>query len=175
MAMRAYSSGVTIVTTTSPSGPAGFTAGSVVSVSLDPPLISFNVSNHSSSRQALQDTESVVIHFLAADQLHLAQRFSAAASERFADTESWSLLDTGEPLLTGTATWLRATIEQRIPAGDHTIVLGLVGHVCLPAPSTSAPDPLVYHDGKYHRPHPLQSEHLQTGRATVGAHQPPAV
>ncbi|WP_264000106.1 flavin reductase family protein, partial [Mycolicibacterium vanbaalenii] len=60
------------------------------------------------------------VHILGEHQLDLARRFSRSAEHRFSEPESWSLLDTGEPVLTGTPTWLRASVNQLIPVGDST-------------------------------------------------------
>ncbi len=105
-ALRRHPAGVAVVTLASPTGPVGFTATSFCSLSLTPPLVSFNITHTSSSIAALRDAESMVVHLLAAHQIDLAQRFSRTAAQRFADATSWTILDTGEPLLLGTPPWL---------------------------------------------------------------------
>ncbi|MCP9621545.1 flavin reductase family protein, partial [Nocardia otitidiscaviarum] len=127
--MRHYPAGVTVVTLMSDNGPVGFTATSFASVSLDPPLITFNIAETSSSIDALLHAESVVVHFLGEHQRHIAQRFSRAAAQRFTDRSLWTTLDTGEPVLHGTPIWVRAAIHRLIPIGDHTLVVGLVTRV----------------------------------------------
>ncbi|WP_435592056.1 flavin reductase family protein [Nocardia sp. bgisy118] len=153
--MRAHSSGVTIITMNSASGPTGFTASSVASVSLEPPLISFNISNRSTCLRAMQLTDSVLIHFLSDQQRHLAERFSGRITERFSPETEWSHLASGEPLLAGTRVWLRVGVQQRIPAGDHTIILGLVRDLSVPSDGKLLPAPLIYQNGKYHGAVPL--------------------
>ncbi|WP_409370925.1 flavin reductase family protein [Mycolicibacterium vanbaalenii] len=101
-ALRRHAAGVAIITLTSDTGPVGFTATSLASVSLDPPLVCFNITHTSSSIAALRKASSVVVHILGEHQLDLARRFSRSAEHRFSEPESWSLLDTGEPVLTGT-------------------------------------------------------------------------
>ncbi len=150
-AMRHYPAGVTIVTLSRPERPVGFTATSFASLSADPPLISFNIAHTSSSIDAMTAADSIVVHFLGEHQQHLAQRFSRAASERFADPELWSTLDSGEPVLHGTPIWVRATVHSLIPIGDHTLVVGLVTRVHDDTGGT-APNPLLYYNGNYHRP-----------------------
>ena len=155
--MRHYASGVTIVTLNSPDGPVGFTATSFASLSLDPPLISFNISDTSSSLAALSAADSVVIHFLGEHQRHLAQRFARTAAQRFSDRALWSPLDTGEPILHGTPLWLRTTLEQLIPIGDHTLVVGRVVRVHDDTDEPAAP-PLLYYKGRYYRPVPVEDD-----------------
>ncbi|WP_081769613.1 flavin reductase family protein [Nocardia nova] len=150
--MRHYPAGVTIVTLSRPDRPVGFTATSFASLSLDPPLISFNIAHTSSSIDAMSEAESVVVHFLGEHQQHLAQRFSRAAEHRFTDPEQWSTLDTGEPVLHGTPIWVRATVDRLIPIGDHTLVVGLVTRVHDDTSDEPMRNPLLYYNGTYHRP-----------------------
>lgn len=74
-ALRRHPAGVAIVTMTSAGGPVGFTATSFASLSLNPPLVSFNITHTSSSIEAMRAARSVVIHLPGAGQLELAQRF----------------------------------------------------------------------------------------------------
>lgn len=154
-AMRRYPAGVTIVTLDSESGPVGFTATSFASLSLDPPLVSFNIAHTSSSIRALHAADSLVIHLLGEHQHPLAERFSRSADQRFADTSLWKRLETGEPVLHGTPIWLRTTVHQLIPAGDHTLVIGLVTRIHNEDDAEAAAAPLLYHSGRYHRSTPL--------------------
>ncbi|TLF78288.1 flavin reductase family protein [Nocardia cyriacigeorgica] len=156
--MRHYPSGVTVVTLSSPNGPVGFTATSFASLSLEPPLVSFNIAHTSSSLAAMSEADSVVIHFLGEHQRHIAQRFARSAEERFTDRSLWTTLDTGEPVLHGTPIWLRTTVEQRIPIGDHTFIVGRVTRVHDATEEKPAAAPLLYHNGRYHRPTPLDED-----------------
>ncbi|MFJ1458660.1 flavin reductase family protein [Nocardia wallacei] len=151
-AMRHYPAGVTIVTLDSATRPVGFTATSFASLSLDPPLISFNIAHTSSSIDAMLAADSVVVHFLGEHQRHLAQRFSRAAEERFADQSLWTRLDTGEPVLHGTPIWVRAAVHRLIPVGDHTLVIGLATRVYDNTGDQPIAAPLLYYNGGYHRP-----------------------
>lgn len=156
-ALRRHPAGVTIVTLNSTSGPVGFTATSFASLSLDPPLVCFNITHTSSSIEALHAADSLVIHLLGEDQLPLAQRFSRSADQRFADKSLWTTLGTGEPVLHGTPTWMRTVVHQLVPAGDSTLVIGLVEHVNWDGDRARSPLPLLYHDGRYLRPTPLDT------------------
>lgn len=155
-AMRHYPAGVTIVTLNSEARPVGFTATSFASLSLEPPLISFNIAHTSSSIDAMLQARSVVVHFLGEHQQHLAQRFARTAEERFADRSLWTPLDTGEPVLHGTPIWVRATVHQLIPIGDHTLVVGLVTRVHDNTGDEPIAAPLLYYNGTYHRPTGLE-------------------
>ncbi|MFI7194193.1 flavin oxidoreductase [Nocardia sp. 852002-20019_SCH5090214] len=154
-ALRRHPAGVTIVTLNSRSGPVGFTATSFASLSLDPPLVSFNITCTSSSIGALQAAESVVVHLLGAHQLHLAQRFSKSADQRFSDESLWAPLDTGEPVLHGTPTWMHARVHQLIPAGDSVLVICRVVRVYWDDDGEQRHEPLLYHKGAYSAAVPL--------------------
>ncbi|RMI29365.1 flavin reductase family protein [Nocardia stercoris] len=154
--MRHYPAGVTIVTLGDAEHPVGFTATSFASLSMDPPLISFNIAQNSSSIAAMLATDSLVVHFLGAHQQTLAQRFARAAGERFADPELWTTLASGEPVLHGTPIWVRATVRQRMELGDHTLVIGEVTDVFDNTAEQPITAPLVYFNGNYHRPDRLE-------------------
>ncbi|WP_297626670.1 flavin reductase family protein [Nocardia sp.] len=154
-ALRRHPAGVTIVTLNARTGPVGFTATSFASLSLDPPLVSFNITCTSSSIGALQAAESVVVHLLGAHQLPLAQRFSRSAEERFSDESLWSALDTGEPVLHGTPTWVHGRVQQLIPAGDSVLVICEVVRIHQDEDGEPPHAPLVYHRGTYAAAIPL--------------------
>ncbi|WP_232839922.1 MULTISPECIES: flavin reductase family protein [Nocardia] len=154
-ALRRHPAGVTIVTLNSRGRPVGFTATSFASLSLDPPLVSFNITCTSSSIGALEVAESVVIHLLGAHQSPLAQRFSRSADERFADESLWSPLDTGEPVLHGTPTWIHGRVHQLIPAGDSVLVICRVVRVHWDEDGAGLHAPLLYHKGGYAAAMPL--------------------
>ncbi|WP_371785631.1 flavin reductase family protein [Streptosporangium subroseum] len=148
-AFRRHAAGVAVVTAP---GPVGFTATSLTSMSLDPPLLSFGISVGSSSWPAIRDADGFVVHILAGGQRDVAELFARKGADRFGDRERWESLPTGEPLLYGTAAWMLCRIQERFIAGDHRLIVGRVveGHV------DSAHPPLLYHDGDFGvlAPHP---------------------
>lgn len=149
-AFRNHPAGVAVVTADPGEGPVGLTASSVISVSANPPLLVFSLSAFSSAAPALARAETVVVHLLGADHVHLAKTFATAGIDRFADNDSWSRLVTGEPVLAEAPTWLRGRIVQRMEAGDSTVVAVQVLQAQTPEPEES-PDPLVYHNRAWHR------------------------
>ncbi len=151
-ALRRHPGGVAIITLTSDSGPVGFTATSLASLSLDPPLVCFNITHTSSSIDAVRAAETVVVHVLGEHQAHLARRFARSAEHRFAEPGSWSPLPGGEPLLAGTPTWLKVGVDQLIPVGDSTLVIGGVREIHCEG---ETPAPLIYHDGTFRAATPL--------------------
>lgn len=142
---RRHPAGVSVVTLDGPSGPVGFTATSLASLSLDPPLLSLSIASASSCWPAVLAASTLVVHLLARDGGHIAARFAARGVDRFAPPIRWTRLATGEPHLPDAAAWLRCGVEHRIPAGDHQLVVARV----LDARLLRTATPLLYHDGVY--------------------------
>nr|WP_261574726.1 flavin reductase family protein [Frankia gtarii] len=144
-AFRRHAAGVTIVTMNGADGPVGFTATSVASLSQSPPLVSLSLSAGSSIVPTLHAADTLVVHLLSHGQHELAARFAAPGADRFAAPTRWRPLGTGEPLLTDAAVWLRCRIRERIPAGDHWLIVAEV----VESRAERSDAPLVYHDGGY--------------------------
>jgi flavin reductase (DIM6/NTAB) family NADH-FMN oxidoreductase RutF len=152
VAFRNHPAGVAVITADAGYGPVGLTATSVFSVSAEPPLLVFSLSNQSSSAPAIREADTVVVHLLGADQLDIAKLCATSGIDRFADTTVWDRLITGEPYFLGASTWIRGRIINRMEAGGSTVV---AVHA-LQANSPSADEiadgnPLVYHNRTWHR------------------------
>lgn len=141
---RRYAAGVVVVTADAGFGPVGFTATSLASISLDPPLVSFALSTNATSWPTIAAAESVVVNFVGAHDHSLATRFATSGIDRFASPTRWSRLHTGEPVLDDAAGHLRGRIDHRYPVGDHHLVVAEVT-----AAATRQHAPLVYHAGTY--------------------------
>ena len=142
---RRHPAGVAVVTSAHEGTLYGFTATSVISVSADPPVLTFSIDSTSSSWPALAETDTVVINFLAAAQVDVSARFATRGIDRFAEG-GWSLLPTGEPVLDGNHAWVRGRVVQRTAIGRSF----LVSVLALEAHQAGVAEPLVYHDRTYH-------------------------
>lgn len=149
LAFRNHAAGVAVITSDAGDGPVGLTATSVFSVSAEPPLLVFSLSNNSSSAPKIGRADTVVVHLLGADQLHIAQLCATSGVDRFADTELWARLATGEPYFPAAHAWIRGRIVNRMVAGSSTIIAvhALESRV---STATSGIDPLVYHNRAWH-------------------------
>ncbi|NIK55282.1 flavin reductase family protein [Kribbella shirazensis] len=146
---RRHAAGVVVITADAGHGPVGFTATSLVSVSLLPPLVSFAIATSASSWPTVSTANSLVINFLSADQHAIAGRFATSGIDRFAEPTRWSRLATGEPALDDAPSFLRAQVEHRFAVGDHYLVVArLATHT-----ERREHDPLLYHDGNYAKAH----------------------
>lgn len=146
---RRHAAGVVVITADAGDGPAGFTATSLVSISLLPPLVSFAIATSASSWPTVSTATSLVINFLSADQHGIAGRFATSGIDRFAEPTNWSRLATGEPVLDEAPSYLRAQVEHRFAVGDHYLVVArLATHT-----ERREHEPLLYHDGHYAKAH----------------------
>ena len=143
---RRHAAGVTVITTIG-ERPVGFTATSLVALSLDPPLLSFNLSRTSSSWPAVEQAEYVAVHLLAEHQEQVASTFARSGADRFAAPTSWELGPYGLPILDDVLAWMVCRVETRVDAGDHSVVIGQV----IAADYHAAHRPLIYHDGGFTR------------------------
>lgn len=140
---------------------------SVVSVSAEPPLIVFSVSELSSSTPTILGADTVVIHLLEADQLRLARLCATSGVDRFADTTTWTRLTSGEPRFLGPRNWIRGRIVNALGAGTATVVVvhALDVHIAEDDLEPGGDShPLVYHDRTWH----VLGEHSEVPRL-IGA------
>ena len=146
-----FATGVTIVTARTPEGVlVGLTANSFNSVSLNPPLVLWSLSQAASSMAALSTGSHYAINILAADQQALAERFASRREDRWKDV-AFTEGVCGAPLLDGAAATFECFNRSRYEEGDHVIFVGEVER-CSHRAGTA---PLLYHGGKFYTEHPL--------------------
>ncbi|RDI49427.1 flavin reductase family protein [Nocardia mexicana] len=143
--MGHFPTGVAIVTTLRDGVPSGMAANSFVSVSLDPPLVSFCPAAGSATWHDIRATGRFCVNFLHSDQAELCRRFATRGGDRF-EAVSWTRTGGGAPRLGGAVAWIDCTLERGVTAGDHVIVLGLVRDLGVAADTA----PLVFFRGGYH-------------------------
>ncbi|CAD6002277.1 flavin reductase family protein [Agreia sp. COWG] len=147
---RNHPAGVAVITADAGDGPVGLTATSVFSVSTEPPLLVFSVSGQSSSSPTIRRAETVVVHLLASEQLDLAVLCATSGIDRFADTDRWDRLVTGEPYFPAAASWIRGRVIERMDAGNSTVIA--VHALQAGTSGEAAPgSPLVYNNRTWHR------------------------
>ncbi|WP_167042290.1 flavin reductase family protein [Salinibacterium sp. ZJ454] len=160
-AFRNHAGGVAVITADIGDGPVGLTATSVISVSVEPPLVVFSVSELSSSTPTITQADTVVVHLLGADQLEIAKLCATSGIDRFADTSLWTRLQTGEPLFHSAHAWIRGKVVSTMAAGGSTVIAIQALQAMSPDPAdpadaaASSERPLVYHNRTWH----VLSEH----------------
>lgn len=121
----------------------GLTASSLVSISLEPPMVSVGLERESSTRAAVAESGMFNVSLLTRAQEFLADRFAGRAP---AVDPRWRTLPhrlgaNGIPLLEGCAAWLECRLVAVHPAGDHDLCLGEVT-----AAEIGSGDPLILWD-----------------------------
>ncbi|MFF0740735.1 flavin reductase family protein [Streptomyces sp. NPDC004111] len=154
-AMARFTAGVTLVTAHDEDGgprgeDVGMTATAFMSVSLDPPLVMVSLRNGSRMDDLLAEQPLWAVSLLAESQRHIAGRFAMKGrlSDRllFEDIP-WKRGEvSGSPLVGGALATVECRTEQRVEAGDHTLVIGRVLSVELPSADGG---PLTYFRGRY--------------------------
>jgi flavin reductase (DIM6/NTAB) family NADH-FMN oxidoreductase RutF len=145
--LRHHASGVAVITAAGLKQPVGFCATSLASVSLKPPLVSFAVGLNSQSGMTMRTARHVAVHLLSDLQKDLANGFAQPGAVKFATEISWHTGPHRLPILDGVVAWMVVEPTMRIPAGDHTLVVGRV----TAAASKPELNPLLYHDGGFRR------------------------
>ena len=121
----------------------GLTASSLVSISLEPPMVSVGLERQSQTRTAVIETRAFNVSLLTRSQEFIADRFAgrAPAIDPNWRTLPYRLGKNGIPLIDGCAAWLECRLTQTHPAGDHDICVGEVE-----AAEIGAGDPLILWD-----------------------------
>jgi flavin reductase (DIM6/NTAB) family NADH-FMN oxidoreductase RutF len=143
-AFGTFVTGVTVITTRDAEGnPRGMTANSFSSVSLDPPLLLVCVGKSALSYSAFAHSEHFAVNLLHEDQVDVSATFASKSADKF-QTVDYDTVHTGSPILTDCLTWFDCTVDQRIEAGDHIILIGQVR-----AFGSSPKLPLCFCRGRY--------------------------
>ncbi|MET7702505.1 MULTISPECIES: flavin reductase family protein [unclassified Streptomyces] len=156
--MSRLTAGVVLVTAHEPAldpdGPGGedvgMTATAFMSVSLDPPLVMVSLREGSRMDDLLAEQPLWAVSVLAESQRHIAGRFAMKGriSDRllFEDIPCVRGAAAGAPLVGGALATLECRTEQRVEAGDHTLVIGRVLTAAVPSANGG---PLAYFQGRY--------------------------
>jgi flavin reductase (DIM6/NTAB) family NADH-FMN oxidoreductase RutF len=140
-----FATGVTIVTTTGPDGPAGMTTNAVTSLSLDPLLLLVCFDLGSRTLDVVRASRRFAVNVLHAGAQDLAAVF---ASKRVAREKFESVTHSeahGVPVLDSALAWVACELRELLPGGDHAIGIGEVIGMGV----GEERDPLVYFRGRY--------------------------
>jgi flavin reductase ActVB len=139
---------VTIITTRDLDGQVwGFTASSVCSVSLQPPLVLFCLEHTADCYPAFQESHMFAVNMLSSEQSELSALFARKGDAKYRETPFIEGAF-GLPLLPGVLVHLECSVYARYPGGDHTIIVGQVEGGSHPAANTPL-QPLIYYARSY--------------------------
>jgi flavin reductase len=143
--MRRFPAGVAVVGVELDGERLGLTIGTLIPLSLEPPLVGFAVRREAALHELLRRSNAFGASLLAAGQEDLAQHFARGVPP-IALWEGIEVRETnGPPLLTGAIGWLTGRVSAEVPAGEDTFFVGEV----LAVEQGARERPLVYVDRRY--------------------------
>ena len=129
-----FATGVTVVTCNDAHGrPCGITANSFSSVSLEPPLVLWNIAKVSNSLEAYLNAEHFAINVLADHQQDLASHFARSDHTLFDRVQT-----------TRSLACFECQTHKVHDSGDHYIIVGRVDRF-----RTEPGSPLLFYAGQY--------------------------
>ena len=146
--MRRFPAPVAVVTTELDDGERfGLTVGSLVSLSLVPPLVGISIGKDSSSHEPIRRAGGWAASLLAGTQRDVARHFARSGIPPVA---LWIGVDVRDgargPLVEDALGWLDCRTVAEHEAGDHTVFIGEVESIEL----GRAGEGLVYRGGAFH-------------------------
>jgi flavin reductase len=143
--MRRFPAGVAIVGVDVEGERLGLTIGTLIPLSLEPPLVGFAVRRGAALHELLRGSETFGASLLAAGQEAVAQHFARGVPP----IAIWEGIDVrvgeGPPLVAGAIGWLTGRVTAEVPAGEDTFFVGEV----LSVEEGARERPLVYVDQGY--------------------------
>lgn len=140
-----FCTGVAVITANTPDGPVGMTVQSLVSISLDPPLVLFSPQKTSTTWPLIQRAGSFCANILPTDHQELGMRFARSSAGARFDGVDWQPGMTGAPVLDGALAFVECRVDQVHEAGDHFMVLGRVQDLG----EVTAGEPLLFFKGGF--------------------------
>jgi flavin reductase (DIM6/NTAB) family NADH-FMN oxidoreductase RutF len=129
-AMRRFPCGIAVVTTEVEDQEFGITVASLVSFSLDPPLVGISIGVHTLMHELLRESQGYCVSLLGGDQVGVAQHFARSGVPPLA---RW-LGVASEPgqfgrRISGSLAWLECSHVETHAIGDHTLFVAAVEEV----------------------------------------------
>ena len=144
--MRLWPHGVSVLSVDADGDRMGVTVSSLVSLSLEPPLIGVSIGKQASCYGLLRQAGGFAVSMLGASQEAVARQFASGRPP----IVHWQGVPTREgqvaPLIEGALGWIEARIRSEHDAGDHTFFIADVVSVER-GPERNA---LVYRETSYH-------------------------
>jgi flavin reductase (DIM6/NTAB) family NADH-FMN oxidoreductase RutF len=123
--MRRVPSGVAVVTVDTGRERVGLTVSSLLTLSLDPPLVGVSIGREAAMHELLRDAGWFAASLLAGGQERLAQHFARGVPP----IGMWQGIETEPeesraPQLAGAIGWLECRLVAEHETGDHTLFVG---------------------------------------------------
>lgn len=147
-AMAEYPSGVTVITYKLENEMSGLTVSSFCSLSMEPPLVLFNLSKNSSQHDKLIKSGAFAVNILNSGAEDISQRFALPETNKHTTIEKigFTVKETGSPMLMGCLVILDCQLDKVYDGGDHSIIIGKILYSSI----NEGMRPLIYYKRKYY-------------------------
>ena len=135
-----FATGVCVAT----SHTGGFTVNSFSSLSLEPPLMIFNIYKSETDHITFLNLNSFIINFLASDQKDISNLFASKDTDKLSKVDHYKN-ERDMAILNNTLGHLELSVYQQIDIADHVLVIGKVEDLSI----NNSKDPLIYYRSAY--------------------------
>ncbi|WEK05991.1 MAG: flavin reductase family protein [Candidatus Devosia phytovorans] len=129
LVMRQLAAGVSVVTASTEMDRSGFTATSVISLSVEPPRLLVSINQQSSTLDLIRRSGEFSVSFLSSAQEHIAENFAGRSgldgARRF-ESGSWLPMSGTGHALEGALANMGCVVEEMIERHDHVLTIGRV-------------------------------------------------
>jgi flavin reductase (DIM6/NTAB) family NADH-FMN oxidoreductase RutF len=146
-AMRAWTTGVAVVTATHAGQQYGMTVNSFTSISLEPPLVSVTLKQLTHTHDLVVKSGVFAVTILTAEQKELSDLFAGKLPnimDRFEGLQTEKLA-IDAPILKNGMAYFNCRLVNSMPIGENTLFIAEV----IAAQGEGAGEPLVYHNRVY--------------------------
>lgn len=144
-AMGQFATGVVVITADMEGDVHAMTANAFMSGSLEPPLVLVSVARTARMHEKIQKTGRFGVSVLAQHQQPTSNHFAGRPMQ--GGKPEFEQLETVH-VIAGAVMQLGAELRHTYPCGDHTLFVGEVSVLRL---LDDAPQPLLFHSGRYGR------------------------
>jgi len=145
--LGARATGMTVVTTDSDAGPAGFLGLSAAHVTADPATMLVSIDAKTSALAGVLSRRHFAVNVLPAEAAHVADAFGGksglSGADRFVPGE-WTTLATGAPVFAAALGVFDCVVDEVVTRGSISIVIGTV----VAAKARADGEPLLFFRGK---------------------------
>ena len=135
-----FATGVCVATSHS----GGFTVNSFASLSLDPPLMIFNIYKTETDHVSFLDLGYFAINFLESDQKDISNLFDSKDTDKLSKVKHYKT-ENNIAVLDNTLGHLELSVFQQIDIADHVLVIGKVENLAI----NDNKEPLIYYRSNY--------------------------
>lgn len=139
-----FCTGVAVLTGLDDGEPVGMTVQSLVSASLDPPLVLVCPQRSSTSWPRIARGGAFCANILSSEQRELGLQFARSGGAKFAGVQ-WRPAASGVPVLHDALAHIVCEIHATHEAGDHLVILGHVVELA----ASGLTEPLLFYRGGF--------------------------